>query len=401
MQRAENAGICVLIVDDQSHVRDWARGVLGGMGITKVTEATDGRDALAKVTEPGVHFDLILCDLGMPERDGVETIRTLAALNLDSAVAIVSMEDERLIEMASKLVESQGLRLVGAITKPLTAEKIDLVLARLRTNWVQRIPESIVAPEFDLAEAFVQRELRLEYQPKIDLKTRRFVGVESLVRWKHPKLGMIQPGAFVPFIEGSDAYSALLIEFSLEESIACAGRWLARGQELRVAINLSARAFDRLDLPERIAALALKHNVPNEMITVEITETQVARDAVRMLDVATRLRLKRFGLSVDDFGTGHSGLQQLQGLPFSELKIDRQFVDGCSSSTVKRSVVEASLALARNLRLQSVAEGVQAQEDWDLLIKLGCDVAQGFYIARPMSEAGLETWAGQWVAREG
>jgi EAL domain-containing protein (putative c-di-GMP-specific phosphodiesterase class I) len=120
-----------------------------------------------------------------------------------------------------------------------------------------------------------------------------------------------------------------------------------------------------------------------------------------MLDATTRLRLKRFNLSVDDFGTGHSGLQQLQDLPFNELKIDRRFVDGCSTSSVKRSVVEASLALARSLKLVSVAEGVQTSADWDLLGELGCDVVQGYYIARPMTEEGLATWAANWAAREG
>ncbi len=396
----DNSDLTVLIVDDQSHVRDWTCGVLGGVGITNVTEATDGRDALAKVTQPGVHFDLIFCDLGMPDRDGIETIRSLAALGIDSAVAILSMEEERLVEMASKLVDAQGLNLVGAIIKPLTADKIDVVRARMRAVRTPNAPDNVLAPELDIAQAFVQREMRLAYQPKVELKTRRFVGVESLVRWKHPKLGMFQPSAFVPLIEGSDAYSEMLVEFSLDESIACAARWLKRTQELRVAVNLSARAFDRLDLPERISAIAFKHKVPNEMITIEVTETQVARDAVRMLDVATRLRLKRFRLSVDDFGTGHSGLQQLQELPFNEMKIDRRFVDGCSASKVKRSVVEASLALARSLKLVSVAEGVQTQADWDFLLELGCDVVQGFYIARPMSEEGLETWAAQWSSRE-
>jgi len=398
---ADNSALSVLLIDDQSHVRNWSRGVLGGMGITQVIEATDGRDALSKVTEPGAHFDLILCDLGMPGRDGVETIRSLAALGLDSAVAILSMEEERLIEMAAMLVHQQGLHLVGAITKPLTAEKVDKVLAKMRSGRAPTAPDHVLAPEFDLAAAFVRRELCLMYQPKVNLKTRQFVGAEALVRWKHPQHGMFLPGAFVPFIEGSESYSELLVAYSLDEGIACIGRWQQRGLELRVAVNLSARAFDRLDLPERIEAIAVKHGVSPEMITIEVTETQVARDAVRMLDVATRLRLKRFRLSVDDFGTGHSGLQQLQELPFNEMKIDRRFVDGCSASPVKRSVVEASLALARSLKLVSVAEGVQTKADWDLLHELGCDVVQGFYVARPMSEEGLETWAAQWVAREG
>ena len=122
------------------------------------------------------------------------------------------------------------------------------------------------------------------------------------------------------------------------------------------------RAFDRLDVPERTESLARDAHVPPELITLEVTETQVARDAI--------------------------------------LKIDRSFVDGCSTSSTKRSVVEASLTLARNLKMTSVAEGVQQRSDWDLLDELGCDVMQGFFIARPMTEEGLEAWTAQWALRK-
>ena len=200
-------------------------------------------------------------------------------------------------------------------------------------------------------------------------------------------------------MEGSDDLSASLSDFSLREAIACAGRWRESGRELSVAINLSARAFDRLDLPERLNQMCLDHRVEPECVTLELTETYVARDAVRLIDVATRLRLKGFTLSIDDFGTGQSGLSKLQRLPFNELKIDRQFVNGCAQSASQRSVVEASLALARSLKMVSVAEGVQQRGDWDLLSELGCDVMQGYFIARPMSEEGLEAWAMQWMLR--
>ena len=119
-----------------------------------------------------------------------------------------------------------------------------------------------------------------------------------------------------------------------------------------------------------------------------------------MIDVATRLRLKGFRLSIDDFGTGQSGLAKLQTLPFNELKIDRRFVDGCATSAAKRAVVQASLALSQSLRMVSVAEGVQQRPDWDLLTELGCDVMQGFFIARPMTEDGLAAWATQWAIRQ-
>jgi len=297
------------------------------------------------------------------------------------------------------LAQVQGLRLLGTIPKPLTAEKLQPLLERLREVPRAMVGETVMAPETDLRNAFEREELFLLYQPKIRMRTGQFAGAEALVRWKHPELGMFPPASFVPQIEASDDFSAGLVDFSLKTAIACAGRWRAAQRELRVAINLSARAFDHLDLPERIEALCLEARVPAELITLEVTETQVARDDVRMIDVATRLRLKGFHLSIDDFGTGESGLSKLQKLPFNELKIDRQFVHGCATHATQRSVVEASLVLARSLKMTAVAEGVQQRPDWDLLDELGCDVMQGYFIGRPMTEEGLEAWGAQWMLR--
>lgn len=126
-----------------------------------------------------------------------------------------------------------------------------------------------------------------------------------------------------------------------------------------------------------------------------------ARNVVRLGDVAMCLHLKGFNLSVDDFGMGQSGLLQLRKVPFTELKIDREFVDGCANSTLKRSVVEASIALARTLKMTSVAEGVQKQEDLNLLAELHCDVVQGFFFARPMSEEALTAWVAHWPLGNG
>jgi EAL domain-containing protein (putative c-di-GMP-specific phosphodiesterase class I)/ActR/RegA family two-component response regulator len=392
----DNSRLRVLLIDDQSHVRTFVRHVLNSVGITDITDAEDGREALAAVTRPGGWFDLILCDLRMPERDGIETIRTFGSLGLESAVVIMSGEEERIVETAGMLAEVQGLRMLGTLAKPVTAEKLEPILKRLRELPGAPADETVQAPARDFPNAFARTELFLVYQPKIVMRTGKFAGVEALVRWKHPRFGLFQPAAFVQAMEDQAHYSTALADFSLREAIACAGRWNAAGQELAVAVNVSVRAFDRVDMPERVEALARDARVRPDQITIEVTETQVARDAIRMIDVAARLRLKGFRLSVDDFGTGQSGLQQLQKLPFNELKIDRSFVHGCASSSSKRSVVEASLTLARNLKMTSVAEGVQQRPDWDLLAQLGCDLMQGFLIARPMSEEGLEAWTAQW-----
>jgi len=155
-------------------------------------------------------------------------------------------------------------------------------------------------------------------------------------------------------------------------------------------------AFDDISLPDRLERLAADAGVPTNTITLEITERSVANDAINMLDVATRLRLKGFNLAIDDFGTGHSGLSQLRRLPFNQLKIDRQFVHGSADSSSKRSVVEASVALARNLQMTSIAEGVQRRPEWDLLQSLQCEEMQGYFTARPMTEDGLAAWSAQW-----
>jgi EAL domain-containing protein (putative c-di-GMP-specific phosphodiesterase class I) len=295
------------------------------------------------------------------------------------------------------LAEVQGLRMLGTIAKPLSVEKLEPILERMRQAPGQGVDDTVIAPERDFENAFKRAELFFLYQPKVWMRTGKFAGVEALVRWKHPVLGLLQPASFVAGMEGDDRHDSALTDFALGEAIACAGRWHEAGRELPMAINLSIRAFDRFDLPERIESLARDAHVPPALITLEVAETQVGSEATRMIDVAARLRLKGFRLSIDAFGTGESGLSKLQKLPFNEMKIDRRFVDGCSTSSTKRSVVEASLALARNLKMTSLAEGVQQRPDWDLLDELGCDVMQGFFIARPRSEEGLEAWSAQWA----
>lgn len=389
----EFANLRVLIVDDQEHVRRFERTVLSSMGVTDIVEASNGREAVAAVSQPGGWFDLILCDLRMPDWDGVETLRAFAALGVQSGVAIVSGEDERLIDTSALLADAHGLRLLGTVQKPITVPKLQPILAKLRTRLTPSRGLSIViAPEQDFANAFDRNELCLMYQPKVSIKTGELEGVEALVRWEHPQFGMFPPVAFVPLMEDSAEYSAKLTEYTLREVIECVQRAGNAGRKLNAAVNLSRRAFDRLDLPEWLENVCKEHNVPTGQITLELTETAVVHDAVRLLDVATRLRLKGFLLSIDDFGTGESGLSQLKRLPFTEIKIDREFVDGCAKSITQRSVVEASLALARSLNMHAVAEGVQYRSDWDVLANMNCDLVQGYYVSMPMPESQLYEW---------
>jgi len=393
--RERFAPLSVLVVDDQEHVRRWIRRVLTEMGITKVTEASDGKDALARVAAPGATFDLILCDLRMPGFDGVQLIRSMALIGVHTAVILISVESERVLETSALLAEERGLRVLGVVAKPVSADKLAPLIKSMEE--VTALPRGNPPPPRDqLRGELPKGALHLVYQPKIEMATGRLAGVEALARWRHPELGALQPDAFVYLCEEVPALGAWLLDYTLEDALGFAARWMEDGHPVDVAVNVHAGAFDDLDLPDRIEGLAKAHGVPTSRLTLEVTERSVARDAVRMLDVATRLRIKGFGLAVDDFGTGQSGLAQLRRLPFNQLKIDGQFVHGAAESGSKRSVVEASVALARNLQITSVAEGVQRRAEWDLLQDLGCEQMQGYFTARPMTEEGLHAWVAQW-----
>jgi EAL domain-containing protein (putative c-di-GMP-specific phosphodiesterase class I) len=396
MEALDAVARSALVIDDQPEVREYLATMLETLGFGRIVRVGNAREALAAVSGPNAAFDLILCDLQMPGTDGVETLHAFAALGVTSWLIVMSVEERRIVESVGRSSQELGLRVLGSVRKPIDLSELDALVGRMTTVDSRPEPPSPLAPEEALPEAFRLGELRLFYQPKVRIATREFVAVEALVRWQHPTLGLFQPNAFVPAIERSADLTQRLNDYALRTAISCAGRWRGAGRELHVAINLSASAFEHMELPEQIERLARDAGIPNEWVTIEVTETQVARDATRMSEVAARLRLKRFHLSIDDFGTGQSGLSQLRKLPFDELKIDRQFVDGCTVSITQRSVVEASLALARDLGMTSVAEGVEAEADWDLLHRLGCDVAQGYYVGRPMSEGDLGKWADRW-----
>ncbi len=399
MEGVVHAALRALIIDDQREVRVAVRDALFESGVTDVVEASSGLAALALVKSAERPFDVILCDLQMPDRDGIEVLRDLSALGVRAAVIIMSVEDYRVIEIAGTLASLQGLYMLGTVQKPVLPDVLSQMLSGISSP-AARDDAAIVplSPEA-FAEAFSTDDLVLHYQPQLDRATRQLLGAEALVRWNHATRGLMYPKEFMPEVERSDEVAAALTRFALAEAIAFAGRMQRRGLPIAVSINLFARDFEQLDLPDRIARLAQDAGVPPDHITLEITETDVVGNMVRMADVALRLHLKGFRLSVDDFGTGESGLAQLKNAPFSELKIDKEFIDGCSDSTLKRSVTYTCVGLAGRLGMETVAEGVQNQRDIHTLEELGCDRFQGFFFARPMSEGDFIVWASEWPAQ--
>jgi EAL domain-containing protein (putative c-di-GMP-specific phosphodiesterase class I) len=237
-----------------------------------------------------------------------------------------------------------------------------------------------------LAAALAADQLFLEYQPKLDCRLGRITGVESLVRWRHPTRGIIQPNQFIALAEETGLIHGVT-DWVVATAAAQAARWRAEnlGLEVAVAVNFSASDLVDLHLPDRLEQYCRAAGSDPALLTLELTETGAMRQAVPMMDILTRLRLKGFRLSIDDFGTGYSSLVQLQLLPFSEIKIDLSFVTRMMSNSGCRVIVEIIIDLARKLGLTSVAEGVEEEAALKALIGMGCDLAQGYYISRPIA----------------
>ena len=243
----------------------------------------------------------------------------------------------------------------------------------------------------ELRHALDRGEIVVHYQPKATMWDGRVRSVEALVRWQHPERGLIGPYEFVHLAEHTGLIRPLthhVLRAALEQCRA----WRNRGLDLSVAVNLSVRDLVDLDLPGTIAAELDRFGLEPRFLGIEITETMLVLDPNRTIEVLARLHEMGVRIALDDFGTGYSSLSYLQRLPVDELKIDRSFIRDLTGSETDTSIVEATVALARKLGLTTVAEGVERAETWDRLVRLGCDLAQGYYISRPLPADELEAW---------
>jgi diguanylate cyclase (GGDEF)-like protein/PAS domain S-box-containing protein len=235
----------------------------------------------------------------------------------------------------------------------------------------------------ELPDAITNGEIVTFYQPKFDLRTGEIAGAEALVRWDHPQFGLLGPGAFLPLAEQTGMMRPLTLRV-LDDALGQCARWQAEGLDMVVAVNLSAPNLLDLGLPVDVQQLLDKRGVEPNRLQLEITETIVAADPVRVIEIMHKLGELGVSLSLDDFGTGSSSFAYLRELPVQELKIDKSFILGMDGDEQAATIVQTIVELSRNLGLKAVGEGIETDEARDLLASCGCDYGQGFLMARPM-----------------
>jgi EAL domain-containing protein (putative c-di-GMP-specific phosphodiesterase class I)/FixJ family two-component response regulator len=388
----------ILILDDEPFMLTLLEHMLTRLGFNHLTSYDKGKRAIASLNSSSRHPDLILLDLNMPEMDGIEFVRHLVGKSYSGSIILVSGEDVRMMQAVERLVIAHKITILGYLQKPLNSEELSTLIDR----WE---PASYVRPPLakkiyganDVLAAINNHELVNYYQPKVNVTSGKVIGVETLVRWRHPKDGMVFPDQFINVAEDHGLIDDLT-RVVMNEAFPQTRIWRDAGLYLRVALNISMENLDSLEFADYVTTAAATAGLVPDDIVLEVTESRLMKNSSTSLEILTRLRLKGFHLSIDDFGTGHSSLTQLRDLPFNELKVDQGFVHGATSNETLRSIYNASLSLAEQLGMKSVAEGVEDQADWDFINSSTCDLAQGYFIARPMPADELHDWIIKWEA---
>jgi EAL domain-containing protein (putative c-di-GMP-specific phosphodiesterase class I)/CheY-like chemotaxis protein len=378
-----------LVVDDDAGLRKFAEMLAEAAGFRPETAANCAEAlALFDAVDPAV----VLLDLQMPGQDGIDVINALAARRCRAKLVIFAGNDRRTLDVAADIARQRGLSVAAALQKPVAADRLRQVLARLSLE---------VCPfdEHRLRECLEQDTIELHYQPKISLPDRETVGVEALLRCRDSAGRPISPDAVLTVAEQCGAIDALS-QVVFAKAIAQRRAWSDDGLDLCVAVNLSAKGAVRADLPDRLHALCAAHGVPPKAITIELTETAVMNDSLLAMETLVRLRLRGFDLSIDDFGTGYSSLVRLQQLPFSELKIDKSFVTMRQKSPKNDVIIRTVAQLATSLGLQCVIEGVEDEDTLKMATALGCTSAQGFLMSPALPPDAVPRFAREWATRQ-
>jgi len=398
----------LLILDDDELTGETIRNVAeyAGMSVQVTTTAKDFFVSLQAWQPSHIALDLI-----MPDMDGVEVLGALGEQQITAKIIITSGVGHQVLQAAARSAAAHGLNIVGILPKPFNPkafrELIDLpppnLMDLLDGQQLQARSNEPAITSDDVSQAIKNREITLAYQPKVSCTSGALMGFEVLARWHHAEYGFIAPDVFIAIAEQKNLIDDLTL-LIFEQALPWFNQFClqqrqnpvtAQTSQLLCSINISALSLPNINLFNQIEELCHLHNVKLHSIMLELTETGAMDDPVASLDILTRLRMKGFQLSIDDFGTGFSSMLQLVRMPFSEVKVDKSFVMTAQQSRESRLVIQAIIELAHSLDMKVIAEGIEDYATLQYLQQQGCDKAQGYFIGRPLPADQIDQWLQQ------
>ena len=378
----------LLVIDDEPANASAIGRIARGCGYDTII-TTDAEDFLSRFGTWVPRF--IVIGLTVPEMAGNQFIAWLAQADCKAQILIVSEREVGPLNEAEAAGRAMGLNIAGTVHMPLHLHALKTALQDIY------VAGGVISVQ-DITKALANREIRLVYQPQIDLHSGAVVGFEGLARWNHPKRGAIPPDTFIPLLEANEfmtEFTDQIVTMALDDI-----HHLNEAPNARVAINVSATDRGSRGMDEMVRKQCARKGISVSRITLEVTETALMSKAGLLSGCLRRLNDVGARLSVDDFGTGYSSLVKLHQLPFSEVKIDKSFVMDCVSNRDSGVLVQAMIGLAHNLRMKVVAEGVETEEVMERLRAWGCDIAQGYFIAKPMPPKDMKPWLQHHASRK-
>jgi EAL domain-containing protein (putative c-di-GMP-specific phosphodiesterase class I)/CheY-like chemotaxis protein len=387
-----------LVAEGDARLRKSLCDMLGNLGASKITEVPDGQSALNCFQDayaPAVNIAIV--DIGLAGMDGLELIRSLSALNCRARVIMIGALENNLLFTIETMAQAYGLELLGTLSKPVKEQ----ALRELIQHYAPPPPLSVSppAPMFTFAqvgEGLQARQFEPYFQPKIALETGHIKGLEVFARWIHPEHGVLGPSSFIDALEENSRID-FLDWCMIEKAVERCRQFQDQSLPVEISLNVAPETLAHPSFIQQISACVGRHGVLPMYLTFEMPESSVLTNDPSFLERLVRLRMAGYGLAIDDYGTGRSNLQLLARVPFTELKIDRSFVDGASRRRALGTVLSSCLGLARSLDRESCAVGVETRQDWDFLQGLGCTYAQGYHIARPMPADAFPGWIRDWM----
>ena len=382
----------VVLIDDDEDICELISATARTFGIpcTACSSADVFFDELDQET------GLVLVDLHMPRVDGIEVLRGLSARRSQVGIVLMSGADERVFTSTEALAKSLGLTILGRLQKPFRVAELESVLTvalrRAASNAKGKPARGHAIPDEDFAAALNMRQLVVHYHPQVSLSNGDVVGMEALVRWDHPKHGLIFPQSFIDRFESLGLIDRLgwaVVEQALHDLTALR---LVGGAGIGISLNVSVHSLLDPDFTDRLELLARERSVDVHAITLEVTESGLLRAIPSVRDGLARLRRKGFPVSIDNVGGAYATMSHLKLVPATELKIDRTIIDLMVQNSAERTRVERTIDTGHALGMRIVAEGIETEEQKAIVQAQGCEIAQGYLFSRPLPLDQMLAW---------
>lgn len=385
----------VLLVDDSLPILNFVTTVLSEKyGVSQIAQATSAEEALDLLNN-NQQLNLLFVDLNMPKVDGVQLLEKVKEANYQGYIVIMSGVATRIISSVELLAQQYKLNHIATLVKPLHENDFDSVFAKLGQSRESTHAEPSLKT-YEIIRAIKDKSFKVYYQPQVSLIDRKFVSVEALCRLDHPRLGLVSPDRFIDKAEESELIQHITT-FVLKKSLANWRRWHKMGFDIGICVNVSPYSLQFSSFADEVTELLATYDVPAEMLCLEITENILANDQAQELNNLSRLSMQGIKIALDDFGKKHATIDRLQRLPINYVKLDKSYFIEHEGSNKQLELLNTSLALAEKLHISICAEGIENREAMNLATETNCDLAQGYFIAKPLPAKDILSWAHTWT----